>query len=209
MQPCRPCRDWARYLVLAVTNFSPLISITNVINYDVLAFYNGALPIVLGTCAAALALYVIPPVPPKTRSANLLFATLAELRRHLIKPRPTTNAIWEARTYRRLAAMPAGAQPIERGRLLAALTAGRQVIQLRRLTTGTPVSGELQGCFDDVADGLLPHAVAGFSAIDLRLAATPLPAGATATLRARAALQVLAEALDDHPGYFGRLGSLR
>ena len=199
----------APYLILAVVNFGPLMSITNVTSYDVLAFYNSALPILLGVCAAAAALYVIPPVPPRVRAANLLFATLVELRRHLTAPRPANRASWDARVYRRLAAMPDEAEPTERGRLVAALAVGREVLQLRRLAAGTPMSQELQGCFLDVAEGRLPLAFSGFSAIDRWLAAAPLPSGATATMQARAALQALAEALDAHPVYFRRLDAMR
>ncbi len=199
----------APYLVLAVANFCPLMALTNVINYDTLAFYNSALPILLGVCAAAVALYVIPPVPPRVRAANLLFATLVELRRHLTGPRPIDRASWDARLYRRLAAMPDGAEPAERGRLVAALTVGQEVLQLRRLAAGTFVSRELQYCFLDVAEGQLPRAFSGFSAIDRWLAVAPLPSGPAATMRARAALQALEEALDAHPVYFGRLGAMR
>ncbi len=199
----------APYLVLAVANFGALMGITNVTDYDVLAFYNSALPSLLGVCAAAVALSLIPPVPPKIRAANLLAATLAELRNHLTRPGPIGMAVWEARLYGRLAAMPAGAAPIDRGRLVAALTIGREVLQLRSLATGTSVSGDLQDCFQDVARGLLAEAFSGLSTIDRRLVRAPLPAGAVATMRARAALQSLAEALDSHPVFFGRLGVAR
>ena len=199
----------APYLVLAVVNFSPLMSITNVTSYNVLTFYNNALPILLGVCAAASALYIIPPVPPKVRAANLLFTTLVELRLQLTALRPANPASWDARVYQRLAAMPDEAEPAERERLVAALTVGREAFQLRRLVAGTPMSRELQGCFRDVAEGQLPSALSGLSAIDRWLAKAPLPSGAAATMRARAALQAFAEALDAHPVYFGRLGAVR
>lgn len=199
----------ASYLSLTIVVFCSLWSITNVISYNVLAFYNSALPVLLGGCASIVALYIIPPIPLRVRVANLLAATLAELWRYLTRPQPASRTTWEARMYRRLAAMPAGAEPVEGGRLVAALTVGCRVLQLRRLAAGTRMSGDLQGCFHDVARGLLSHAFSGFAAIDRMLAVSPLPAGAAATMQARAALQGLVEALDAHPVYFGRLGEIR
>ncbi len=62
-------------------NFVPLLAPANEINYDTVAFYNSALAIAAGCAAAALAFYLLPPLPAALRTRRLLAFALRDLRR--------------------------------------------------------------------------------------------------------------------------------
>ena len=118
----------------AATNFMPLLAPTNVISYDTQAFYNSALSVVAGVGVAALAMRLVPPVPAAVRARNLLNAALAELRALATRPKIMSRHAWRVKTFRRFAAMPEMAEPLQRAWLLAALTAGSDIIVLRHLS---------------------------------------------------------------------------
>ncbi len=185
------------------TNFIPLLTPTNVISYDTQAFYNTALSIVAGVAVAALAMRLIPPVPAATRARNLLNAALAELRALAIRPKIMSRDAWQARTFRRFAAMPDSAEPLQRARLLAALGAGSDIILLRHLSGRSAGSlPRLEACLRAVAAGRIDAAVQGLASLDGDLAKTAGGPGSRTHLRARSVCTTLSETLQAHGSYF-------
>src|SRR6266436_637755 len=87
-----------------IVTFVPLLAPANQMNYDTLQFYNGALAIVTGVGAAALAFRLLPPLSPALRTRRLLALTLRDLRRLTTEPIPWTVNDWESRSYSRLSA---------------------------------------------------------------------------------------------------------
>lgn len=187
----------------AATNFMPLLAPTNVISYDTQAFYNSALPIVAGAAVAALVMRLIPPVPAAIRTRNLLDAALAELRALATRPKVMSREVWRVRTFRRFAAMPNAAEPLQRARLLAALGAGSDIILLRHLSDRPGgYLPQLEACLRAVAAGRIDAAVQGLASLDSGLGATAGGLRSRPQLRARSAVTTLRETLQAHGSYF-------
>jgi uncharacterized membrane protein YccC len=187
-----------------VVSFVPLLAPANQMSYDTLQFYNGALAIVTGVGAAALAFRLLPPLSPALRTRRLLALTLRDLRRLTTGPIPRTANEWEARIYGRLSAMPEQAEPSQRAQLLAALSVGTEIIRLRRLARRFELHAELDAALDALARGDSSVATVRFAQYDNRLAgllSTRL--GARVRLRMRASILAMSEALARHPAYFG------
>src|ERR1700737_1916657 len=152
MQPTR--KPWASLmaqaspamfaLVTAMSgNFVPLLAPANQMSYDTVQFYNSALAIVAGSAVAALSFRLLPPLSPAFRVRRLLALTLRDLRRlarHGAQPLPEE---WERRIYVRLAAVPDGATPLQRARLLTALSVGSEIIHLRHTAALLGLEAEL------------------------------------------------------------------
>lgn len=187
----------------AATNFMPLLAPTNIISYDTEAFYNSALSIVAGVAVAALAMRLIPPVPAATRTRNLLNAALAELRALADGRRIMAPKVWRARTFRRFAAMPDAAEPLQRAWLLAALTAGSDIIVLRRLGDRSAGSlPRLEACLQAIAEGRVDAAVRALANLESGLVEAADPLRRRSRLRARSASTTLRETLQAHERYF-------
>ena len=187
----------------AATNFMPLLAPTNIISYDTQAFYNSALSIVAGVSIAALAVRLIPPVPAAVRARNLLNAALAELRVLATRPKIMSRYAWQVRTFRRFAAMPNAAEPLQRAWLLATLTVGSDVILLRHLSDRSAGSWPLlQACLHDFAAGRIDAAVRGLASLDRDLAAGASGPQSSTQLRARSISTTLRETLQMHQRYF-------
>jgi uncharacterized membrane protein YccC len=97
-------------------NFVPLLAPMNQMTYNPLQFYNTALAIVVGGSIAALSYRLIPPLSPAFRTRRLLALTLRDLR-HLAIATLRPREDWAGRMYGRLAAMPDGAEPVQRSQL--------------------------------------------------------------------------------------------
>ena len=190
----------------AVLNFLSLLGPTNVINYDTAAFYNTALPIVAGVVVGALSMRLIPPVRAATRARNLVNAALAELRAFATRKRVPSSSAWETRIYRRFAAMPDEAEPLQRARLSAALAVGSYVIRLRHLTERSGLLPELQACLHELAAGKVDAAVRGLANLDEDLAGTEDRHKLRLRVHARATIATAIETLEAHADYFGRGG---
>ena len=112
-------------------NFVPLLHPTNPMGYNIEEFYNQALAIVAGNCAAAMAFRLIPPLSPAFRTRRLLALTLRDLRR-LAAGRKQGD--WEAIVHARVSVLPDTATPLQRAQLLAALSAGSDILRLRAIS---------------------------------------------------------------------------
>jgi uncharacterized membrane protein YccC len=195
---------WRPVLCTAATvNFIPLLSPANQMTYDAQQFYNSALAILAGIGAATLAIRVLPPLSPATRSRRLLDLTLVDLRRLAKRPEPRTRAQWESRVYGRLLALPEKAEPLQCAQLAAALSVGTQIIRLRNLAPKFNLAAALGEALDALARGRSRAATERLAQLDRALSA-PLSASACArvSLRARASILALSEALEEFASYF-------
>jgi uncharacterized membrane protein YccC len=195
-------RQTPMFMAMAVY-LVPLLAPANQMSYDILQFYNGALAIVAGVGAAALAYRLLPPLSPPLRTRRLLALTLRDLRRLTTGPIPRTTNEWEARIYGRLSALPEQADPLQRAQLLAALSVGTEIIRLRRVARRFELHAELDAALAALARGDSSAATERLARYDKRLAGLPgTEPGATVRLRARSSILTMLEALAQHPAYF-------
>jgi uncharacterized membrane protein YccC len=196
-------RPWRQPMFVALTaNFIPLLGPANQMTYDTAQFYNTGLAILAGIAAAALAMVLLPPLPPGRRVARLLAATLADLRRLAAGRLAIEAADWEGRVYGRLLVLPATAEPLQLARLVAALSLGTEIIHLRRLAPRLGLAREVEAALAALAAGDGEAARRGLVALDDRLAHAGGPeAGAAVALRARGWLRGMAATLAQHAAY--------
>ncbi len=186
-----------------IVTFVPLLAPANQMAYDTLQFYNGAVAIVTGVGAAALAFRLLPPLSPTLRTHRLLALTLRDLRRLTTAPIPRTVNEWEARIYGRLSALPEQAEPSQRAQLLAALSVGTGIIRLRRVARRFDLHAELDAALDALARGDSSVATERLARYDKALASFPSTSpGARVRLRARGIILAMSEALAQHRAYF-------
>jgi len=186
-----------------IVTFVPLLAPANQMAYDTLQFYNGAVAIVTGVGAAALAFRLLPPLSPTLRTHRLLALTLRDLRRLTTAPIPRTVNEWEARIYGRLSALPEQAEPSQRAQLLAALSVGTGIIRLRRVARRFDPHAELDAALDALARGDSSVATERLARYDKALASFPSTSpGARVRLRARGIILAMSEALAQHRAYF-------
>jgi len=183
------------------TVFLPLLAPTNVQTYNVEAFYNESLGILVGAIAATLAFRLIPPLSPAYRAQRLLHLMLGDLRR-LLRRRviPPLNA-WDGRGIGRLSGLPDSATPLQRARLLAAILVGAEIIRLRRGARRFGLSTALDPVLARLALGDISGASDGLARLDQQLAAEPT------AVRARAHILAISGALAQHAAYFQLLAT--
>jgi uncharacterized membrane protein YccC len=180
-----------------------LLAPVNQMSYDTQQFYNAALSIIAGGLAGALALRLLPPVPPVLLTRRLLALTLRDLRCLATKPIPRTATDWKDRVYDRLSAMPERAGPLQRAQLLTALSTGIEIIRLRRITRQFNLDVELQPALNAVTRGDSLAALEWLGRLDRSLAALPIARlGGRNRLRARASILAISEASTRHAAYF-------
>jgi uncharacterized membrane protein YccC len=186
-----------------IVTFVPLLAPANQMSYDTVQFYNGALAIVTGVGAAALAFRLLPPLPPALRTRRLLALTLRDLRRLTMRPMPRTANEWEARTYSRLSALPEQAEPLQRAQLLAALSVGTEIIRLRLIARRFALHAELDAALKALAGGDSSVATEHLARYDKRLAGLPSTGpAARVRLQARGSILAMSEVLAEHAAYF-------
>ena len=145
----------------------------------------------------------MPPLSAALRARRLLARTLRDLRRLAIDAVPPTPDAWDARVYGRLAAMPDEAEPLQRAQLIAALSVGSEIIQFQRTVPELGLSAELEPALDALAQGDCATAIVQLERLDCRLAATAeSDPRSSVTLRERARILVVHEALVQHRAYF-------
>ena len=181
--------------------FVRLLTPNNPMIYDTAQFYNLALAIFVGCAIGAVAFRLMPPLSPALRSRRLLALTLRDLRRLAIGILPRRQADWERRLYDRLAALPDGAEPLQRARLLAALSVGGDINRLHRLIPGLGMTAELDAAL--VPPGrrrTARRSISRLYQLDSRLvsAADTGPE----VLRVRGRIAALSEVLAEHGSYF-------
>jgi uncharacterized membrane protein YccC len=182
--------------------FIPLLAPANQMSYDTLQFYNTALAIVAGVGIAVLAYRLLPPLPPALRTRRLLALARRDLRRLATGPIPATPDDWQGRTYSRLSALPAAAEPLQRAQLVAALSVGTEIVLLRQAARRLGVDADLDAAFAALARGDSAAATARLARLDHLMALPDAGAAATAVLRARARILAMSEALTQHAAYF-------
>jgi uncharacterized membrane protein YccC len=183
--------------------FIALVTPANIMVYDTVSFYNGAIALVAGTVIAALAFLLLPPLSPAVRTRRLLASTLRDLRRVATGHESCGSREWRRRIYARLAALPDSASPVERAHLSAAVTAGTELIRLRRATRTLSIGSDLQPAYREIAEGSCAGATHALARADRRLASLSLEGRRLAlATRARASILALTELIDRHAAYF-------
>lgn len=191
------------FFTAAAVNFVALLAPANEMSYDAQRFLNSALAIVAGIGAAALAMRLLPPPSPATRTRRLLALTLADLRRLAQGRGKATRDRWEGLLYARLVAMPAQPDATPRAQLAAALSVGTLIIRLRNLLRRFDLGAPLEAALGALAEGRSAAAVDALARLDGALAAAaPDAPGARARLRARAFILSMSEALTAFAPYF-------
>jgi uncharacterized membrane protein YccC len=183
--------------------FLPLLAPANQMSYNTLQFYNAALAIVAGSVAAAASFRLMPPLSPTYRAARLWALTLRDLRRLATDAVPPPQDRWEGRNYGRLAALPDGAEPVQRAQLVAALSVGTAIIHLRRIVPQLGLGLELDSALAALAQANRGAAIASLTALDHRLAS--LAEGDPQNflvLRARGRILGICDALAQYGDYF-------
>jgi uncharacterized membrane protein YccC len=184
-------------------NFVPLLAPANQMSYDTVQFYNAALAIALGCGAAALSFRLLPPVSPTKQSERLLALTLRDLRRLAIATGQRPRDDWEGLMYSRLAALPDGAEPLQRAQLLAALSVGTEIIHLRRIAPQLGLVSELDSALKAIAQENWVAAAAGLTALDQRLDLLGQGDPETSLVqRERGRVLAICDALARHRSYF-------
>jgi uncharacterized membrane protein YccC len=190
------------FFTAAVANFTPLLAPTNLASYNTIAFYNSTVAIAAGVGVGVLVMAIVPQLSPLHRAARLRWLTLRDLKRLASRRRPGRLAKWETLIFARIGAMPDAADAVERAQLVAALYVGDAVLRLRAMEERFGRIAEVDAALTAIAHGQGRAARRYLAAADAVVAArvTPHPA---LTMRARAAMLALNEALTRHANFFG------
>ena len=197
-------QSWEQSMFVGMTAlFMPLLAPSNPETYDPQQFYNSAIAIVSGIAFAALAMRLLPPMPPVKRARRLLALTLRDLRRLTHGKVPPSSAEWEGEMYSRLSALPPSVDILQGARLAAALSVGSGIIRLRRMARRFGLDAELKGAMAAIAAGDSAAGIRELDRFDGALADLPpvLP-GARLRLRARGMILSIADVLSQHASYF-------
>ena len=152
---------------------------------------------------AALAMRLLPPMPPARRARRLLALSLRDVRRLTHGKVPPSSAEWEGKMYSRLSALPVSVDILHGARLAAALSVGSGIIRLRRIARRFGLDAELRGAMAAIAAGDSAAGIRELDRFDHALADLPpaLP-GARLRLRARGTILSIADVLSQHASYF-------
>jgi uncharacterized membrane protein YccC len=177
--------------------FTPILGPSNQMNYNTIQFYNTALAIIAGCAAGALSFRLIPPLSQRLRSQRLLALSLRDLRRLATDPKQRQRS-WQERLYNRIAALPADAEPRQRGVLVTALAVGNSIVSLRQIAPQLGFAGEFAAALRHFTSGECSAMMTQLEAADRKLADDDEPA----VMRARGQLLAIRDALSDHRVYF-------
>ena len=193
--------SWHSVVFLAMSIASlPLLGVGNPITYDAVTYFNLALSIVSGTVIGTLFFVVMPTIPPQTRARRLLALSLRDFRR-LASHGSVDFARWNKLLARRAEALPSQATPEEAGALMALLALGQAVIHLRALLPDEPAAGLLAHALASLAEGQPARAMESLqklAEVPGAGAAAPDAAPAAPPVQARAAVEVIIDAIDLH-----------
>lgn len=180
--------------------FIPVLAPQNPNIYDTQQFYNTALAIMAGLCAAMLAFRLLPPLSPAFRTRRLLALTLRDVRRLAARRAAPDRQVWDGGVFGRLSVLPEAATSEERARMVAALTVGNQVIRLKNFVGPAGFAAGLAAVLAAVAQGDSAAAVEGLRRLDRVLDGEPYPG--LAEMQARAGILAMSEALIQYSAYF-------
>jgi len=190
------------FFTAAVANFTPLLAPTNLATYNTIAFYNSTVAIATGVGIGVLVMAIVPQLSPQHRAARLRRLTLRDLKRLASRHRPGRLAKWESLMYARIGAVPDTAPPVARAELIAALYVGDAVLRLRTMEERFGDIAEIDAALAAIAAGRGRAARHYLAAADA-VVATHATAHPDVTMRARAAMLALSEALARHADFFG------
>ena len=195
---------WHKTAVVGmVTNVMPILAIQNEPKYEATPVLNTGLAVVAGTALAAIAIGLLPPLPPARRIQRLLMLTLRDLRGLLVGHRRFTQQMWLRLVSSRLAVLPVQASLEQEAQLVAALSAGEAAITLRGARPYPSSGRTLDQAFAELAE-------ANVAAAHERLTRFSADQVSEAELEPQRALQaavqatLIADALDRHPRFFSR-----
>ncbi|HWS64694.1 MAG TPA: FUSC family protein, partial [Steroidobacteraceae bacterium] len=186
-----------------VTNVMPILAIQNEPSYEATRVLNTGLAVVAGTVLAAIAIGLLPPLPPARRIRRLLMLTLGDLRGLLVGHRRFTQQMWVRLVSNRLAVLPVQATLEQEAQLVAALSAGEAAITLRGARPYPSVGRMLDQAFVELAEANVAAAherLTRFSAHQV----TEAEVEPQRALQAAVQATLLADALDRHPLFFSR-----
>jgi uncharacterized membrane protein YccC len=187
----------------ASVNLIPMLSITNGITFDASQFWNNSSAILVGIACGAVAMRILPTVPPAIRTQRLLALALADLRRCATRASPGRQDDWESRGVARLLAMPDQAEPVERAALVAAVAVGKEIVRLRRVAPRFVPGAAVDVALQALAEGRSGVAIERLRDIDRLLAALPRAEVASRTLlRLRASILAISGQLTEYAAYF-------
>jgi uncharacterized membrane protein YccC len=192
------------FFFAASVNLLPMLSINNTITLDASQFWNSASAILVGIAVGAVAMLILPPLSPATRTSRLLALTLADLRR-LAKGALSRRREddWESRGVARMLAMPEQAEPVERAEIVAAMAVGNQIVRLRRVAPRFVPGAAVGAALQALAEGRSSEAAERLKDIDRQLAALPRTrSGSRAVLGLRAGLLMVCGQLASFASYY-------
>jgi uncharacterized membrane protein YccC len=197
---------WAKnplFYFAASVNFLAMISVTNGITYDASQFWNSSSAILIGVACGAIAMRILPPVPPAIRTQRLLALALADLRRLATRASPGRQDDWVSRNVARLLAMPDQADPVERAQLVAVVAVGREIVRLRHVAPRFVPVAAVDAALQAVAEGRSDEAIERLRDIDRLLAALPrAEAASRVLLRLRGSMLAISGQLAEFAAYF-------
>jgi uncharacterized membrane protein YccC len=186
-----------------VTNVMPILAIQNEPSYEATRVLNTGLAVVAGTALAAIAIGLLPPLPPARRVQRLLMLTLRDLRGLLAGHRRFTQQMWVRLVSNRLAVLPVQASLEQEAQLVAALSAGEAAITLRGAGPYLSAGRTLDQAFVELAEANVAAAherFARFSAHQVSQAEVEPQRALQAAVQAT----LIADALDRHACFFSR-----
>ena len=197
-------QPWRTGVFLAAAYyFITLLAPANEMTYNTIQFYNSSLAIIGGLGAAALAMVLLPQLPPTLRARRLLALTLGDFHRLAARPGASSVEDWVGRVSGRMVVLPDQAKLIQFARLANAMLAGAQIIRLRPLGSTLGLDARLNAVFDAIAHGQSQTAIQLIAGLDHNLAEVEGSiAGADARIKLRAGILLLSDALSLHGAYF-------
>ena len=171
--------------------------------YDAARFWNSSIAIFVGIAVGAIAMLILPPLPPSIRTSRLLALTRADLCRLARRAAPRQTNVWEGRGVARLLAMPEQAQPVQRSELASMVAVGKEILRLRRLAPRFIENGALDAALKAVAEGRSREAIDDFKQVDRQLASLQsFQAQRRMVLSLRASILVICGQLSEFPACY-------
>jgi uncharacterized membrane protein YccC len=185
------------------TNVIPILAIQNDPSYEATRVFNTGLAVLAGTTLGALAIGLLPPLPPAGRIRRLLALTLSDLRRLLLGRRRFGLEEWVHLVSRRLAIMPTQASLEQEAQLAAALSVGEAAITLLEARPYVSAGRLLDDAFAELAEANVAAARERLTCFSAQQS-TEAEVEPRRTLQAAVQATLIADALERHPRFFSQ-----